>query len=66
MTIKIIVPWAYEMTFRGVREIEKLPNNKIKLIFRAEGKARTHSIVFPKNRTEACYEYYILETGGIN
>lgn len=63
MTVKIIVPWAYEMTFRRVREIEKLPNDKIKLIFRADGKPRTHSIVFPKNRSEATYEYYIIEEG---
>ncbi len=61
MTVKIIVPWAYEMTFRRVRDIEKLPNGKIKLIFRADGKPKNHSMTFPKNRTESGFEYFILE-----
>lgn len=60
MTVKVVIPWRYDMTFYRVQEIEKLKSGGIKLIFRTDEHKRLHSVSFPKNRTENNFEYFIL------
>lgn len=61
MTVKVNIPFRYEITISGVREYEETEKGDLLLYLRAPGYARKHKIRFPRNQTERGFEYKIIK-----
>lgn len=61
MTIKVILPFRYDLEFRRVKRMELTDKGELLLWFRSEGYQRYHKIKFPRNKTEREFEYMILK-----